>query len=124
VGWERRGVATASLQFIRTLGGMVWVAVMGAVMNTTFAKGLQAVPSLGITTTAAAADFANELLDPTKWEGLAPAVLAAARGALADALRWVHVIVLLCAVLTCVITLWFPNRKLDQVGRPEGVSAH
>lgn len=124
VGWERRGVATASLQFVRTLGGLVWVAVMGAAMNGTFAKGLQAVPSLGITSVSAAADFANELLDPAKWGALSPAVLAAARGALADALRWVHVIVLVCAVATFVVTLWFPNKKLDQVETGGGVSAH
>lgn len=124
VGWERRGVATASLQFIRTLGGLVWVAVMGAVMNSAFAKGLQAVPALGIKTTAAAADFANELLDPKSWATLDPTVLAAARGALADALRWVHVIVLFCAVATFFVTLWFPNKKLDQFEKPSGVSAH
>lgn len=124
VGWERRGVATASLQFIRTLGGLVWVAVMGAVMNGTFAKGLQAVPSLGITTVSAAADFANELLDPAKWGELSPAVLAAARGALADSLRWVHVIVFGCAVATFAATLWFPNKKLDQVEKGSGVTAH
>lgn len=125
VGWERRGVATASLQFVRTLGGMVWVAVMGATMNGSFANGLQAVPSLGITTPGAAAEFANELLDPTKWEALPPAVLAAARGALADSLRWVHVIVLVCAVLCFAVTLWFPNRKLDQApAKAEQVPAH
>lgn len=44
VGRERRGVATASLQFIRTLGGMIWVSVMGAVMN----LGLAAVAALAV----------------------------------------------------------------------------
>ncbi len=33
VPWSRRGIATSSIVFFRTIGGVVWVAVMGALLN-------------------------------------------------------------------------------------------
>src|SRR5690606_23678033 len=37
VPWERRGVATSSQQFFRTIGGAVSVAVLGALLNASLA---------------------------------------------------------------------------------------
>lgn len=40
VVWQQRGVATGSLQFLRTMGQTVGVAVLGAVLNSYLATGL------------------------------------------------------------------------------------
>ena len=70
VGWQQRGVATALLQFTRTSGGLVWVSVMGAVMNLT---------------------------------------LAAARAALADALRGVHLVAFFAGATALIVVLFLPD---------------
>ncbi|BDG62431.1 MDR family MFS transporter [Caldinitratiruptor microaerophilus] len=114
VGWERRGVATASLQFIRTLGGLIWVSVMGAVMNLTLAARLRALPELGVRTATEAAAFANNLLSPAHGSQLPPETLAAARAALAEALRGVHWVVLVAAVCTLAVAVFLPNRHFDR----------
>ncbi|MGH3090524.1 MAG: MDR family MFS transporter [Rubrobacteraceae bacterium] len=33
VPWRRRGIATSSIVFFRTIGGVIWVALMGALLN-------------------------------------------------------------------------------------------
>ena len=109
VGWEQRGIATASLQFVRTLGGLVWVAVMGAVMNRTLAAQLQNLPELGVRTAMDAARFASDLLNPARWATLAPPILQAAREALAAALRGVHWLVLVCAAAALAVALFLPD---------------
>lgn len=114
VGWEHRGVATASLQFIRTLGGLVWVAMMGTVMNLTLAARLRLVPAAGVASAADAAAFANNLLDPKRWDQMPPGLLTAARTALADALRGVHWVILAAAVATLLITLFLPNHYFNR----------
>jgi hypothetical protein len=40
VGWEQRGVATATQQFFRAIGGTLWVSVQGAALSATAAAGL------------------------------------------------------------------------------------
>ena len=54
VDWAQRGVATASFQFIRTLGGMIWVSAMGGVMNVDLLGRLQRIPGVAAWTTAEA----------------------------------------------------------------------
>ncbi|HEY8485970.1 MAG TPA: MDR family MFS transporter [Limnochordales bacterium] len=118
VTWERRGIATASLQFVRTLGGLVWVAVMGSVMNRELAARLQALPELGVRSAADAAAFASDLLNPQRWAQLPPAVLAAARQDLAAALRAVHWVVLLCAGAALVVGARMPEGRLGERPQP------
>lgn len=110
VGWERRGVATASLQFIRTLGGLVWVAAMGAVLNRTVTAHLAGAPGLG-PGAGPAADLANRLLDPAQRAAADPATLAAVQEALAAGLRGVHGVVLVAAALSLAAALLYPNRR-------------
>jgi EmrB/QacA subfamily drug resistance transporter len=125
VGWERRGVATASLQFIRTLGGLVWVAAMGAVMNLTLAARLKDLPGLQVKTAAEAGAFANNLLDPALRSGLDPALLTAAREALAEALRGVHWVMLGAALACLAVSLLLPNQRFEgQAARSEPGPAH
>src|SRR5579884_1988382 len=42
VGWDQRGIATATHQFFRSIGGTIWVSVQGAALSATTAAGLAA----------------------------------------------------------------------------------
>ncbi|MEW8979582.1 MAG: MDR family MFS transporter [Symbiobacterium sp.] len=111
VGWAQRGVATASFQFIRTLGGMIWVSAMGGVMNLDLLGRLQRVPGVAARSAAEAGDWANRLLDPAQRAALAPEVLGAMQEALAGALRNVHLVMLLAALLSLAAALLIPNLR-------------
>ncbi|WP_324668831.1 MDR family MFS transporter [Geochorda subterranea] len=123
VGWERRGVATASLQFVRTLGGLVWVALMGAAVNRTLAAHLRALPEVSVRTSAQAAAFASDLLDPVQRAVLSPATVEAAREALAQALRGVHELMVVCAAVALAITLLLPDVRLGERASAPGARA-
>ncbi len=64
VEWNRRGVATASTLFFRTIGGTITVGVMGAIL----AKALKRDSTLPL-------DLANLLIGPTHGAGVDPALL-------------------------------------------------
>ncbi|HWI63060.1 MAG TPA: MDR family MFS transporter [Symbiobacteriaceae bacterium] len=114
VEWGQRGVATALLTFQRTLGGLVWVSVMGSAMNLTLLRRMQAIPGISAATTQEAGDIANNLLDPHTW-GLLPAgQLDALREALAFALRNVHLLMVLAAVLSLAVAFLLPNMRFSQ----------
>ncbi len=117
VDWTRRGVATASLQFMRTLGGLVWVSAMGAVMNLVLLGGLQQIPGISATTTAEAGEIANKLLDPVSRAELPVAQIEAMARALAGALRDVHLVVMLAAVASLAAAWLMPNVKFQQAGQ-------
>lgn len=109
--WSRRGIATASLQFLRTLGGLVWVSVMGAVMNMTLLRRLSAVPGVAAATTREAGEVANALLDPRSWAALPAEQLDLMREALAGALRNVHLVMLFAGIISLLVALTLPNVK-------------
>ncbi|HLS89228.1 MAG TPA: MDR family MFS transporter [Sphingobacteriaceae bacterium] len=121
--WEYRGVATASLQFVRTLGGMVWVAVMGAALNLTLLSRLRSIPELGVSTVAEAGQLANNLLDPRMRAAIGENLVGLAQGALADGLRVVHWVVLLAAVLSLALTFLLPNQDFRGEGAPQEAEA-
>jgi len=64
VPWNRRGVATASTLFFRTIGGTITVGMMGAIL----AKALRMDASLPL-------DLANSLIGPTHGAGVDVALL-------------------------------------------------
>jgi EmrB/QacA subfamily drug resistance transporter len=121
VEWNRRGVATAMTTFLRTLGGLVWVSVMGGAMNLSLLSGLRQIPGVVARTAAEAGDVANKLLDPASWAALPAAQLGAMREALAVALRNVHLLMLLAAVLSLGVALLLPNLKFE--AKPAGAGA-
>ena len=67
--WERRGVATASTLFFRTIGGTLAVGVLGGMLAAT------------LSSSGVSADVADRLLGPER-AGLDPALVASASGAL------------------------------------------
>lgn len=114
VGWEQRGVATASLTFLRTLGGLVWVSAMGAVMNLGLHKGLQGIPGLVVATVREAGEIANNLVDPESWSKLPAGQIDLLREALAGALRNVHLLMLAAAAGSLLFALLLPAMRLGE----------
>jgi len=109
--WSNRGVATATTQFFRTIGGSIWVAVMGAVLNSNMSSrfhDLQGVP---------AGANAETLLDEKARNALDPSVLDSMQEALAGGLHQVYILVLVSAVMATAVVLFFPK------GRAEDLSA-
>ncbi|MBI4499384.1 MAG: MFS transporter [Chloroflexi bacterium] len=108
VSWSQRGVATASLQFFRSIGGSVGVALMGAVLS------LQMQPTLAAHRLEGAGGSASALLDPVARAALPPETLAALQAALGSALHSVFFLVAGAALVGLIAGLWFPRTVSDQ----------
>ncbi len=108
VPWNRRGVATSSVQFFRNIGGAVAVAALGALLNSRF----QALAGAG-------AD-ANAALEPALRAKVAPAVLQRLTGALLYGLQGVFVALAVLAVAGLVVALLFPRGSAQSQMYREG----
>ncbi|MGK7313262.1 MAG: MDR family MFS transporter [Candidatus Longimicrobiales bacterium M2_2A_002] len=97
VPWERRGVATSSVQFFRTIGGAIAVAALGAVLNTRLEERI------------GTAIDPNVALNPELRDTVTPEVLDRLREGLAVGLHSVYTIVAGIAVLGFVVALFFPR---------------
>jgi EmrB/QacA subfamily drug resistance transporter len=97
VPWERRGVATSTVQFFRTIGGAIAVAALGAVLNRELAA--RAGPDVD----------PNVALNPDLREAVPAETLDALRSALAAGLHSVYAIMAAVAALAFVIALFFPR---------------
>jgi EmrB/QacA subfamily drug resistance transporter len=106
VSWERRGVATASSMFFRSIGGALAVGVLGAVLANALPSGVPAA-------------VVNDLLGPTHGRGLDPAVVAPLAAALDGALRTVFRALAGMAVLAVVAGMAFPRVELSEARRPD-----
>jgi EmrB/QacA subfamily drug resistance transporter len=99
VPWNRRGVATASTMFFRTIGGTLAVGLLGGVLA-------HAVGGAGL-----GADAAEKLLGPER-ATLDPAVLAAISGALQRAMGLVFWTGAVIAAATFAVVLGFPHVEI------------
>jgi EmrB/QacA subfamily drug resistance transporter len=97
VPWQRRGVATGSVQFFRNIGGALAVAALGALLNAR----LQAVAGPG-------AD-ANAVLDPALRASVAPATLHHLTAALLHGLQAVFVALAVLSAIGLVVAVLFPR---------------
>lgn len=104
VGWELRGVATASNMFFRTIGGALGVGLMGGVLVSRLTRD----PSVPVSA-------ANALLGPTHGSGVDPAVLQKLSGALSEGLTLNFWIICAAATLAFVSSLFFPKVKRAEV---------
>ncbi len=117
VPWNLRGVATASTQFVRTMGGTVGVAVMGTILNAQMA--LHFIPIF--------AHYADVLAHLHK--GLAPSkvlltpdvcstlpidVLRQLQTALAQSLFWIYVLMFVCALIGLAFMFFLPGGEAEQ----------
>ncbi|WP_434348325.1 MDR family MFS transporter [Myxococcus virescens] len=114
VGWELRGVATASNMFFRTIGGAIGVGLMGGVMVSQLLKD----PTVPISA-------ANALMSPDHGQDLPADLLATLSGALGTGLSinfW-----LICAFTVAAFTagLFFPKvSRTTTVSSTEVVAPH
>lgn len=103
VSWNRRGVATASTMFFRTIGGTLSVGALGGVLAATLAK----VPNLP-------EGAIDDLLGPSHGASISRELLALLEGALA---RGLHTCFAIVAVLSCVsllVGLLFPREMPEE----------
>ncbi len=104
VPWNRRGVATASVLFFRTIGGTLSVGLLGGVLAHGLAAG------------GVAPEVAEQLLGPGR-RLLDPALLQGLSGALQGAISTILWAVAAIAVAAGAAALLFPRIRLDE---PEG----
>ena len=97
VPWRRRGVATSSVQFFRTIGGAVAVAALGAVLNAHLAADVGA----GVDP--------NVVLQPTLRTALAPETLGRLVHALDGGLNAVYLAMAGMAAVGLAVALGFPR---------------
>jgi EmrB/QacA subfamily drug resistance transporter len=103
VPWQRRGVATSTVQFFRTIGGTVAVAAFGALLNARL-EGLTG----GAGRPPGQTIDANAALEPALRARLPPAELRALTGALASGLQAVFVGMAAVAAAGLALALLFP----------------
>ncbi|HET7752684.1 MAG TPA: MDR family MFS transporter [Anaeromyxobacteraceae bacterium] len=96
VPWQRRGVATASTLFFRTIGGTLAVGVLGGVLTAVLSGG-------GVD-----AAVAEKLLGPERTQ-LDASLVASASSALAGGMQVVFWAVAALAVLAFAVSLAFPK---------------
>ena len=103
VAWGDRGVATSSLQFFRSIGGSVGVAVMGTIVSMRMQPLLDRASEAGAVSTSA-------LLDPTARAALQPELLAMLQQGMVEAIRGSFLVMAAAAVAGLIAVLWFPAR--------------
>ena len=96
VDWNRRGVATASTLFFRTIGGALAVGLLGGVLANVLAGA------------GARTDVVEKLLGPAR-AGLDPALVASVAGTLQGAMRVVFGMGAAIAVAAFLAVLAFPH---------------
>lgn len=109
VPWSRRGVATSSQQFFRTIGGALAVALLGALLNAR----LQAMLGPDVSPNAA--------LDPELRATLDPSDLTSLVSALLEGLQAVYLAFAAVALVGCCVALLFPPGSAEShAHREEG----
>ena len=103
VPWSRRGVATASTMFFRTIGGTLAVGILGGVLAHALAG------------SGASAEVAERLLGPER-RLLDPGVVASLSGALQGALGIVFWAVAAIACCAFAVSLAFPRLHVSEAG--------
>lgn len=102
VEWGRRGAATSAVQFARTIGGTLGVAVLGAIFTGALISELAGLPGVTI-------DIANQVLDPRQRAALSPEIVAASSAAIGNALLPVLVLTAVAAIIAVLPALTMPG---------------
>jgi hypothetical protein len=117
VPWNLRGVATASTQFVRTIGGTIGVAVMGTILNAQmaalFAPIFSRFSSVAQRLPRNIAP-ANVLLTPQLRAMLPIAFLDQLETALSQALFWVYALIVVLALAAIVTVFFLPGGRAEK----------
>ncbi|HTK10029.1 MAG TPA: MDR family MFS transporter [Ktedonobacteraceae bacterium] len=117
VPWNLRGVATASTQFFRTIGGTIGVAIMGAILNMQMAQRFAPIIAhfsdiaRRLPANTAPADV---LLTPELRALLPAALLDQLQIALSQSLFWVYSVMFVLSLLGLVLMFFLPGGQVDQ----------
>jgi EmrB/QacA subfamily drug resistance transporter len=115
VGWGERGIATASVQFFRTIGGAIGVAAMGAVLNAGIGQGLPAVERLHPGALGSGGvSGASIIMEPAARALLPADTMEAMRILLSSSLHTVYVAMAVVAVVGFLISLNFPRGSVEE----------
>ena len=124
VPWHRRGSATSSIVFFRTVGGSVAVAVMGAFLNASFGARYEAAverASGGDPELARLLADPNALLQPALREQIPVGSYTELASSLATALSPAYWVILALGVSALVAAVFFPGgHAKDLVNKEEG----
>jgi EmrB/QacA subfamily drug resistance transporter len=117
VPWRLRGVATASTQFARTIGGTIGVAFMGTVLNIQLAQRFAPIFARSADATSLLPRNvapANVLLT-SNIRTLVPAdFLRQLQQALSGGLFWVYLVIFALMLLSLYAMFWLPGGRADQ----------
>lgn len=105
VDWKRRGIATATNMFMRTLGSALGAALLGGILN---GKIQSVIKERGLENQASV-DTTNILLDAEKRSSLSEDVLQTLQDALTIGLHQVYIGLLLLAILSFVLIIFLPK---------------
>ena len=108
VGWEQRGVATASTMFFRTIGGTVALGALGGILSRALAHEANVPP-----------DAANLLLGPDHGRTLPRATLDLLSGVLSTAMASVFWVIAAIALAAFAVILLFPSVPVPLRRAPE-----
>jgi hypothetical protein len=112
VPWRRRGVATSSVVFFRTVGGSLGVAVMGALLNASLGERYGTAAERAAGGDAALGRLLsdpNALLQPAVRERIPDAAYSELAGALAAALSPAFWVLLVCGLAALAVATLFPR---------------
>lgn len=118
VPWRLRGVATASTQFVRTIGGTVGVAVMGTILNLQVLQ--RFAPIFGHYAAATArlpknVAPENMLLTPNIHNQVPADFLSLLQGALSQSLFWVFLVTFALMLISLAAMFWLPAGRADDL---------
>ena len=111
VGWGQRGIATAFIQFARSIGGAVGVAAMGSLLNSGLSRGLALAGAQGSSESVAAL---SSILEPTARAALPAQTLELARALFANSLHDVYLAVVATAAAGLALAALFPRGSVEE----------
>ena len=117
VGWERRGVVTASNLFARSIGSALGIAVLGSVANSSLAASLARAPVSLARSLPHSVNVTSRILGGTK-STLSPAATAYLREGLFHATHSVFIGLVIVALIGLAALAMIP-RHLEPLSFPE-----
>lgn len=117
VPWNLRGVATATTQFFRTMGGTVGVAIMGTILNAQMAQRFTPIyAQFAVAASHLPKNIApaNVLLTPGLRASLPLAFLSQLQDALSQSLFWVYALMLVLGIIGFGVMFILPGGRADK----------
>lgn len=108
VGWEIRGIATASNMFMRSLGSAIGAAYLGGLLNKGILKQIES-HGLGGELTV---DSTNLLLDPKEKVNLSSEIINVLENALTSGLHIVYLGIFILAVIGFIVICFIPKKEI------------